>query len=196
MKSICFGLPAISPITKARSRQRMPSSSANRASPASRARTWTTRWRKSRGSPGRYGRPPSRIAARSCTQRKQRSSSISGGMSGGMREICAASPGQTRGAPSASAMAMAVPAASSPAAKMSPAPRNGDPGCHASSRRACAAGTMPPCPSHRAGARCAAGNSPAVGAPGAAEGPFPPLGKAAGSVMRIASGTIFVLIMF
>ncbi len=75
VKESARGLPAISPITQARSRQRTPSSSAKSASSGVTAATWISRWRQSGGSPARQGRPPSWIALRSCTHSTWRVSS-------------------------------------------------------------------------------------------------------------------------
>ena len=69
------GLPAISPITQARSRQRNPSSSAKSMSSGLVASTWITRFRHGSGRPGPYGLPDRRKAALSCTQRTARGSS-------------------------------------------------------------------------------------------------------------------------
>ena len=75
MKLSAWQLPAISPITQARSWQRSPSSRANSASSGVVAATWIRRWRSIGGRPARQGRPPIRIALRSCTHSTWRVSS-------------------------------------------------------------------------------------------------------------------------
>ncbi len=107
------GLPAISPITKARSRQRSPSSSAKSASSGVAASTWIRRWRKSCGKPCRQGRPVSLIVARSCTHNTMRRSlhSTNGPRAAAWCPACMPS--------RASASASPAPLAPSPAAKIS-----------------------------------------------------------------------------
>jgi hypothetical protein len=63
VKSSARGLPAISPTTNARSRQRSPSSSANSASSGLSAATWSRRWRKAAAPRGKAARP---AGARPC----------------------------------------------------------------------------------------------------------------------------------
>ena len=77
VKSSALGLPTISPITKASSWQRSPSSMAKRASSAFSAHTWTIRACTSSGKPARYGRPTRRTASRVWTHNTLRRSCTS-----------------------------------------------------------------------------------------------------------------------
>ena len=128
VKSSARGLPASSPITKASSRQRSPSSSANSASSGFSATTWISRWRRSVGSPGRYGRPVNRTVARSWTHSTARSSSH------------VVSPGAARRhASRASASANPAPAPSRPLARISLCAGSASPGRHRALREASSA---------------------------------------------------------